>query len=67
MTTTPKTSKTETMFLRNSPFSDELYMRDCRGNHIGTFQTVDAAKAFCRDMGYRLQISQSNGSVTWAD
>jgi hypothetical protein len=52
------------MFVRETMHGWQM---SASGNaHIGTFNTLEAAKAFCADMGYRLQITRAGGKIEWS-
>jgi hypothetical protein len=64
MNMTTQAPKTETMFVRETMHGWQM---SASGNaHIGTFNTLEAAKAFCADMGYRLQITRAGGKIEWS-
>lgn len=55
----------ETLILRNNPFTNLWYLRDCNDFVLGSFKSIDEAKEFAKDNGYRLQIIDLDNHIEW--
>lgn len=46
----------ETLFIKKHPWLSEVFLEDSKGFKIGTFNSVDEAQNWCKDMGYKSKI-----------
>jgi hypothetical protein len=54
----------ETLELHYNQIRNEWYLRDTRGNHLGTMNARGDAERYATEMGYRLRI-HSGSKLEW--